>query len=395
MEKFTYCAPTRYLFGRGTENEAGAMSASYLGKRVMIVYGGGSAIRSGLLDRVKRSLEAASVYWIELGGIASNPIDGPVYRGIDMCREAGITGVLAVGGGSVIDTSKAIAAGVPYQGDFWDFWAGKAVISEALPVGVVLTIPAAGSEGSGNSVITRVDGMRKVSLRAPETLRPRFALMNPELTFTLPKFQTACGIADMMAHIMERYFTPTEGVEVTDRVAEGVLLAIITEAPKVMESPDDYDARANIMWCGTLAHNGICGTGRREDWMSHALEHELSALYGVTHGAGLAVVFPAWLTFMAGKRPGKIAQFARRVMGVSPTSDDRADALEGIKRLRRFFSSLGLPVTLAQLGVDNPDIPLLVSRMHELKGETPGGYMPLSRDDSAAIYELMVDGLPQ
>lgn len=390
MENFTYCTPTRYVFGRGAENSAGEMSSDMLGKKVLIVYGKGSVVRSGLLDRVKKSLADASVEWTELGGIEPNPVDKPVYEGIEICRTAGVTGILAVGGGSAIDTAKAIAAGVPYDGDFWDFWAGRAVVEKALPVGVVLTIPAAGSEGSGNSVITRLDGMHKISLRTDKALRPLFALMNPELTFTLPPFQTACGIADMMAHIMERYFSPTPEVEITDRVAEGVLLAIIEEAPKVMAKPDDYEARANIMWSGTLAHNGICGTGRREDWVSHFMEHEISAVYGVTHGAGLAVVFPAWLTFMAGHRPEKIAQFARRVMGVTASGDTYADAIEGISRLRNFYSSIGLPVTMKELGVENPDIELLVNKLHENKGETFGGYMTLTRRETPEIYRLML-----
>lgn len=390
MDNFTYWAPTRYVFGRGAENEAGKMAVQFLTKRVLLVYGMGSVVRSGLLDRVKACLTAEGIEFEELGGIEPNPTDTKVYEGIALCREKEIGSLLAVGGGSAIDTAKAIAAGVPYEGDFWDFWAGKRVVEQALPVGVVLTIPAAGSEGSGNSVITRIDGMHKISLRTDWALRPKFALMNPELTFTLPPFQTACGIADMMAHIMERYFSPTPDVEITDRVAEGVLTAIIEEAPKVMADPENYQARANIMWSGTLAHNGICGTGRREDWVSHFMEHEISAVYGVAHGAGLAVVFPAWLTFMAGYRPGKIAQFARRVMGVTPTADEHADAMEGISRLRAFYASLGLPVNMAQLGIENPDIPLMVNKLHENKGETFGGYMTLTRLETPEIYKLML-----
>ncbi len=287
----------------------------------------------------------------------------------------------------MIDTAKAIALGVPYDGDFWDFFAGKVKAETALPVGVVLTIPAAGSEGSGNSVITRIDGMRKISLRTDMALRPRFALLNPELTFTLPPYQTACGIADMMAHIMERYFSTTPDVEITDRVAEGVLTAIIEEAPKVMERPDDYQARANIMWSGTLAHNGICGTGRREDWTSHAMEHEISALYGVAHGAGLAVVFPAWMTFMAEHRPAKIAQFGRRVFGVQ-SHDDRTAAMEAIEALKGFYGSLGLPVTFAELGVEDPDIATLVAKLHDNKGAAIGGYYTLTAKETEEIYRL-------
>lgn len=389
MENFTFCTPTKYIFGRGVEDKAGAECAALGLKKVLVVYGGGSAVRSGLLARVESALESAGIAGMELGGVEPNPTDPKVREGIALCREHGMDGVLAVGGGSVIDTAKAIAAGVPYEGDFWDFWAGKKVIDRALPVGVVLTIPAAGSEGSGNSVITLLDGMKKISLRTDYWLRPKFALMNPELTFTLPPYQTAAGIVDMMAHILERYFTPSAGTEITDRVAEGVLTAIMNEAPAVMERPDDYDARANIMWSGTLAHNGVCGTGRVEDWTSHAMEHELSALYGVTHGAGLAVVFPAWMTFMARHRPARVAQLARRVLGVTVQGADSVVALEGIKRLREFFSSLGMPVTLEQLGVEHPDFPLLVKRLHENKGACIGGYYKLTAKETDEIYHLM------
>ncbi|MDE7411907.1 MAG: iron-containing alcohol dehydrogenase [Paramuribaculum sp.] len=387
MDNFTYCTPTRYDFGRGVELKAGERLAQLGLKHVLVCYGMGSVVRSGLLDRVLSTLTKASVAYTLLGGIEPNPTDPKVREGIALCRTEGIDGLLAVGGGSVIDTAKAIAAGVPYPGDFWDFWAGKATVKTALPVGVVLTIPAAGSEGSGNSVITLLDGLHKISLRTDSALRPRFALLNPELTFTLPPEQTAAGIADMMAHIFERYFSPTADVEITDRVSEGVLMAIIEEAPKVMRDPTDYQARANIMWSGTLAHNGICGTGRREDWVSHFMEHEISAVYGVTHGAGLAVILPAFMTFMAQHAPRKGAQFARRVFHISEPDDTRA-ALLGIDALKMFFTSLGLPVTFAQLGISDPDITLLVKKLHENKGQTIGGYYPLTATETTAIYKL-------
>lgn len=389
MENFTYCTPTRYLFGRGMEQETGNQTVLTGCRNVMIVSGGSSARRSGLLDRVKDSLDQSGVSYIELTGIRPNPTDDRVYEGIELCRAGDVDGLLAVGGGSVIDTAKAIAAGVPYDGDFWDFWAGKATIETALPVGVVLTIPAAGSEGSGNSVITKIDGMRKISLRTDFALRPKFAILNPELTFTLPAEQTAAGIADMMAHILERYFTPTQDVETTDRIAEGLLMAIINEAPKVIAVPDDYQARANIMWAGTMAHNGVCGCGRREDWTSHGLEHELSALYGVTHGSGLAVVFPAWMTFMASHRPEKVAQLGRRVFGID-NKTDKVAALQTVDALRAFFKSIGLPLTLSQLGIDTPDFATLTRKFHENKGLPFGPYYPLQPVDTEAIYRLML-----
>ena len=387
MNNFTFYTPTKYLFGRGVETKAGELARQFLGQKIMIVYGHGSVVRSGLLSRVTASLAEAGVSWTELGGVDPNPTDTLVYKGIEEGRKENIDGVLAVGGGSAIDTAKAIALGIPYNGDFWDFYAGRLVPEKALPVGTVLTIPAAGSEGSGNSVITRLDGLHKISLRTESVLRPKFSLLNPELTFTLPPYQTASGIADMMAHIFERYFTMTPGVEITDRVSEGILRAIIEEAPKVMKDPEDYDARANIMWSGTLAHHGVCGTGRREDWVSHFMEHEISAVYGVTHGAGLAVIIPAWMTFMADHNPGKVAQMARRVFDVN-SHDDRTAAVEGISCLKAFFGSLGLPVTFAGLGIESPDIPLLVKKLHENKGDIIGGYYPLTATETEQIYRL-------
>lgn len=382
MENFDYCTPTEYVFGRGTEQRVGELTAQKLGRKVLLCYGGRSAIDSGLLDRVKSLLDEAGVNFKEFGGIKPNPTDDRVYEGIDICRAEGIDALLAVGGGSVIDTAKAIAGGVPYAGDFWDFWSGKAVMERALPVGVVLTIAAAGSEGSGNSVITKIDGGKKVSLRT-NVLRPRFAILNPELTMSLPPYQTACGIVDMMAHIMERYFSNTPDCEVTDRLCEGTLKAIIDVAPRVMTDPNDYQARANLMWAGTIAHNGICGTGRAEEWTSHGLEHELSALYGVAHGAGLSVVFPAWLEYVAQFNAGKIEQFGRRVFGV-------ASASEAIAALKNFNRSIGMPVTLGELGIATPDIPLLVAKFHETKGARTGNYHPVDAVATECIYRFML-----
>lgn len=392
MENFGYWAPTRYTFGHGAENETGAQAALEKMTNVLVVYGHSSAIRSGVLGRVCDSLAAAGIKVTQQGGIDPNPTDDRVYEGINIVRQNGIDGIIAVGGGSVIDTAKAIAAGAVYDGDFWDFWAGKAKVEKALPVGVVLTIPAAGSEGSGNSVITRREGMHKISLRTDYWLRPRFALLNPELTFTLPEYQTCAGAVDMMAHIFERYYSPTKGTETTDRLSEGLVMAIMDRVRAVLDNPDDYDARANLMWAGTMAHNGICGCGKAEDWASHGLEHELSAVYGVTHGAGLAVVNSAWMEFMAANRPAKVAQMAHRIFAVPDSGDAGADAMEGVRRLRQFYTSIGMPVTLAQLGVENPDIDDLVRRVHVDKGEVFGAYYPITPDVSRAIYTLMIDG---
>lgn len=388
MNNFTFYSPTEFVFGKGTEMQTGELVRKYGVSKVLIVYGGGSVVRSGLLERVKQTLAQTGISCLELGGVQPNPIDTKVYEGIDLCRREGVDFVLAVGGGSVIDTAKAIAAGVPYEGDFWDFYIQKATVSSALKVAVVLTIPAAGSEGSGNSVITKVSTLQKMSLRAPELLRPRFSIMNPELTFTLPPYQTAAGIVDMMAHIMERYFTNTVDTEIADRLCEGTLKAIITEAPRVMADPKDYGARANIMWSGMIAHNGTCGVGNEEDWASHFMEHEISALYDVTHGAGLAVIFPAWLTWMALHHVEKVAQYAARVWDVPVSEDLKAMALEGVARLKSFFTSIGMPVNFAQLGVEHPDIELLVEHLHANKGEQVGCYVRLGRKETRKIYEL-------
>lgn len=388
MKDFTFYSPTEFVFGRGTEHQTGSLVRAYGGTRAIVVYGGGSAVRSGLLGRVEESLAEAGVEYCELGGVQPNPTDAKVYEGIDLCRRAKADFLLAVGGGSVIDTAKAMAAGVPYSGDFWDFFAGRAVPGEALPVGVVLTIPAAGSEGSGNSVITKLDGLHKLSLRTPKVLRPAFAVMDPALTFTLPAWQTACGATDMMAHIMERYFTNTEATSVADRMCEGVMLSIIEETPKALHKPDDYGARANLMWAGTVAHNGTCGVGCEEDWASHFMEHEVSAVYGVTHGAGLAVIFPAWLTYMAGHNVRKVEQWARRVWGVVAGADAMSVALEGVACFKRFLHSIGMPVTFGELGIANPDISLLVDKLHEDKGELVGNYIRLDRKATREIYEL-------
>ncbi len=388
MNNFSFHSPTEFVFGKDTEKQTGFLCKKYGATRVLIVYGGGSVVRSGLLQRVEQSLEDAGISYVELGSIQPNPTDPKVYEGIDLARKEGVDMLLPVGGGSVIDTAKAIAAGVPYEGDFWDFFIRKAIVKRALKVGVVLTIPAAGSEGSGNSVITKLDGLQKLSLRTPDALRPVFAVMNPELTYTLPSFQTACGIVDMMAHIMERYFSNTPGVEITDRLCEGALKAIMKEAAVVMQRPSDYDARANLMWSGTIAHNGICGVGREEDWASHFMEHEVSAVYDVAHGAGLAVIFPAWLTFMAEHHVEKVYQFAVRVMDIPAGKDRKVVALESIDRLKNFYTSIGMPVNFGELGIENPDINLLVKKLHANKGEQVGCYFKLTSEYSREIYEI-------
>lgn len=392
MENFTFYTPTLYEFGRGTEEKVGMLTFLTGSTRVLLVYGRRYAKNNGLIGRIENSLNTLGIEYFELGGVEPNPTDTLVYEGIKIARKNNIDGVLAVGGGSVIDTAKAIAAGVSYQGDFWDFFTGKAQVTEALPVGVVLTIPGSGSEGSGNCVITKTDGAIKLSLRTDSILRPRFAIMNPEMTSTLTAYQTAVGIVDMMSHIMERYFSNTSNVEVTDRLAEGLLMSLIAMAPRVLSDPTDYQARANVEWAGTLAHNGLVGCGRREDWVSHFMEHEISAMYpSVAHGAGLAVVIPAWMSYMAHHKPSKVAQLGRRVFGVD-IRDDRGAAIETVAQLRAFFSAvLRMPSTFKGLGIDEPDIDAMVEKLHTNKGETIGGYYRLTAPDTRQIYELMLD----
>lgn len=404
MNNFTFYSPTEFCFGRGREQEVGQLCQKYGASRIMIIYGGGSAVRSGLLDRVKSSLDSAALPYCELSGIKPNPTDPKVREGLALAKEFKPDFLLAVGGGSVIDTAKAIAAGFYYDGDFWDFFIGKAKVGNCLPVGVVLTIPAAGSEGSGNAVITNEQTLQKLGIKQPMLLRPKFAIQNPELTMTLPEWQTASGISDMMAHIMERYLSNTNDVQIGDRMAEGMLLAIMEEAPKVIANPMDYEARANIMWCGTIAHNDTCSLGRQEDWNSHAMEHEISAEYDVTHGAGLAVIFPAFLQYMANNHPHKVAQLAMRVLGVQPTIPNNADinntqtwpieeqqrvAMEGALKLKTWFHDvLHMPVTFAQLGVPEPNLELMNERLHKNKGTIMPGYLPLDAETTMAIYKL-------
>ena len=387
MNNFQFCSPTEFVFGKGMENEAGNYVKKHGGTKVLLHYGGGSAVKSGLLDRVKDSLEKAGISVITLGGVKPNPRDTLVYRGIDICRTEGVDFIVAVGGGSVIDSSKAIAMGVPYDGDFWDFYAGKAQIQAALPVGTVLTIAAAGSEGSGDSVVTReADGLKRGT--GSDLIRPRFSILNPELTCTLPAYQTACGATDIMAHVFERYFTNTQEVEITDRLCEAVLLTMVKETPRVIAQPDLYEARANIMWASTVAHTNIVGVGREQDWNSHGIEHELSALYDCAHGAGLAVIMPAWMEYVYQHDVMRFAQIAVRLWGCQMDfADPEVTALEGIRRFRQFLHSIGMPVNFAELGAKEEDIPKLVEKFGIGDGRT-GGFVALSANDIAEIYRI-------
>ena len=390
MENFEFYSPTYFVFGKDTEQQAGKYIKQFGGTKVLIHYGGESAKKSGLLDRVEESLKGEGIPYVTLGGVKPNPRSGLVYEGIELCKKEGVDFILAVGGGSVIDSSKAIAAGVVYDGDFWDFYSGKP-IEKALPVGTVLTIAAAGSEGSPDSVITKEEGMFKRGASG-NAIRPRFSILNPALTQTLPPHQTAAGITDIMAHLYERYLTNTKEVEVTDRLIEALLLTMKHEGPRVIADPNNYEARANIMWAGMVAHNNTCGVGRSQDWNSHNIEHELSALYDCAHGAGLAVTMPAVFKYVMNHDVMRFAKVAVRVWGCQMDFDHpEVTALEGIEAFRSFLISLGMPKNFEELGAKEEDIPKLVEVLCRGDGRdgTISGFVTLNEEDCTKIYQMM------
>lgn len=387
MDNFEFFNNTRIIFGRGTENQIGERTAPY-GKKILMVYGGGSIKKTGLYDRVAASLKAAGVSFTELSGVKPNPRLALVQEGIRLCREQELTFILAIGGGSAIDTAKAIALGVPYEGDVWDFYSGKAVPVKHFPVATILTIPAAGSESSISSVITKEEGLLKRGCNY-EINYPVFSILNPELAFTLPKYQMACGAADIMAHLMERYFTNSKDVELIDRMIESTLKTVIHNLPTVIRKPDDYRAWSEIMWAGSLAHNGLLNTGREGDWGSHAIEHELSALYDVAHGAGLAVVFPAWMKYVYKHDLNRFVQYAERVWNVDVNYFHPEEAaLEGIRRLEEFFHAAGLTTSLKELTKDDSRLEEMASKCTNGDKATTGKFIPLHKQDVLAIYKL-------
>ena len=391
MENFTFYSPTCFVFGKETENEAGSYVKRFGGSKVLIHYGGESAKRSGLLDRVQDSLKKEGIDFTLLGGVKPNPRSGLVYEGIDLCKKEGVDFILAVGGGSVIDSAKAIAAGVVYDGDFWDFYRGKR-IEKALPVGTVLTIAAAGSEGSPDSVITKEEGMFKRGASG-DAIRPKFSILNPALTQTLPAYQTAAGITDIMAHLYERYLTNSKEVEVTDRLIEALLLTMKHEGPRVIADPNNYDARANIMWAGMVAHNNTCGVGRSQDWNSHSIEHELSALYDCAHGAGLAVTMPAVFKYEMNHNIMRFAQAAVRVWGCQMDFEHpEVTALEGIECFQKFLISLGMPKNFEEIGAKEEDIPKLVEVLCRGDGRqgSISGFVTRNEEDCTNIYKMMI-----
>ncbi len=391
MDNFNFYSPTYFEFGKNTEEKAGELVKKFGGSKVLIHFGGGSVVRSGLLDRVKESLDKEKLSYVLLGGVKPNPVSSLVYEGIDLCKKENIDFILAVGGGSVIDSAKAIALGAVYDGDFWDFF-GYGPVENALPVGTVLTISAAGSEGSPNTVITHEKGMYKRSTRG-DCLRPKFSILNPALTETLPAYQTACGVTDIIAHLYERYLTTTKEVEVTDRLIEALILTMKHEAPKVIDNPHDYEARANIMWAGMLAHNNVCGVGRTQDWNSHSFGHELSALYDCAHGASLAVAMPAVLSYVMKNDVMRFAKIANRVWGCDMDFDHpEVTAMAGITAFKNFLISIGMPKNFDELGAREEDIDRLVETLccsPERNGYIEG-YVKLSKEDCKNIYRLML-----
>lgn len=386
MENFTFQNTTKIIFGKGTHHQAGD-EIKKMGKSVLLHYGGGSIKKSGLYNEIIQSLNKAGVDYSELGGVKPNPRLSMVCEGIDICRKKGIGAILAVGGGSVIDSAKAIAIGSCYEGDVWDFFTGKAEPQKSLPVGVVLTIPAAGSESSDGAVITNEDGWYKRPSANSVLMYPKFSILNPELTYTLPKYQTICGISDIMAHIMERYFTRTRNTDFTDRLCEAALKTVINNARIVNEKPDDYNARAEIMWAGTLAHNNLLGTGRIGDWGSHMIEHELSGIYDIAHGAGLSVIFPAWMQYVYKIDINRFMQFAIRVMDVDmPFEAPEKIAQEGIRRLKSFYSEIGLPVSLRELNIPGDRFEEMAQK--GVKYGELGNFKKLHKEDILKILNI-------
>jgi alcohol dehydrogenase YqhD (iron-dependent ADH family) len=385
MKNFVMELPTKIIFGRGTEMKIGA-EASVYSKKALLHFGSSSAEKSGLLERVRTSLREAGVSWVELGGVKPNPVLSLVRRGIELCRNENVGIVIAVGGGSVIDSAKAIAMGVPYAGDVWDFYTWSAEPRCALPVCSILTIAAAGSEASPGSVITNEEGALKRACNA-DCIYPKFSILNPELAFTLPKNQVANGIADIMAHLMERYFTNVDHVDYTDSLIEATLRTVRIQGPKVLADPRDYDAWAELMFAGCMAHNNLLDRGRIGDWASHMIEHELSGLYDIPHGAGLSIVFPAWMKYTLAHDKARFERFAREVWEVRE-ADQHACALEGIARLEAFWKGLGLPVRLSDLGIGLERISEMAAKATGGDAFTQGQFVKLKSTDIESIFRI-------
>ena len=387
MQNFRFLNKTEIIFGKDTQKEVGAEVKKY-GTKVLLHYGSGHIKKSGLYDEVVASLNEANVDFVELGNVQPNPRLSLVKEGIKLCRENKVDFILSVGGGSLIDSAKAIAVGAPFDGDVWDFYEGKLDIEKAIPNGVVLTIPAAGSESSDGSVITDWENNNKRHIGSPLII-PTFAIMNPELTYTLPAYQTACGTSDIMAHVMERYFTNVKDVDYTDRLCEATLKTMIHNAPLALANPSDYASRSEIMWAGTIAHNNLLNTGREGDWSTHMIEHEISGINDVAHGAGLSIIFPAYLKYVYKHDIARFVQFAVRVWNVDQSFENpERTALEGIARLESFLKSLGLPTRLTEIGLDESSFERIASHCRKTNDDGVGFFVKLYEQDIKNILKL-------
>ena len=389
MGNFQYYTPTKIIFGRGAEEQTGQLAAEQGCKKVLVHYGGGSVVRSGLLERIYRSLDAVGISYVSLGGVVPNPRLSLVYEGIRLARKEQVDFILAVGGGSVIDSAKAIGYGVANEGDVWDFYEKRRTAKACLPIGVVLTIAAAGSEMSDSSVITKEEGWLKRGYSS-NYARARFAVMNPELTMTLPKYQTASGCVDIMMHTMERYFNHSENMEMTDGISEHLLRTVMKNAKILMNEPDNYQARAEVMWAGSLSHNGLtgCGTGGG-DWASHQLEHELGGMFDVAHGAGLAAVWGSWARYVMDAAPERFAKFAVNVMGVEPEAEKLKTAQKGIEAMEDFYRALDMPVCIGDMGIELTEEQMreLAEKCSHFGKRTIGCIKKLDQEDMYQIYK--------
>lgn len=389
MGNFQYYTLTKIVFGRGAEEQTGQLAAEQGCKKVLVHYGGGSVVRSGLLERICRSLDAVGISYVSLGGVVPNPRLSLVYEGIRLARKEQVDFILAVGGGSVIDSAKAIGYGVANEGDVWDFYEKRRTAKACLPIGVVLTIAAAGSEMSDSSVITKEEGWLKRGYSS-NYARARFAVMNPELTMTLPKYQTASGCVDIMMHTMERYFNHSENMEMTDGISEHLLRTVMKNAKILMNEPDNYQARAEVMWAGSLSHNGLtgCGTGGG-DWASHQLEHELGGMFDVAHGAGLAAVWGSWARYVMDAAPERFAKFAVNVMGVEPEAEKLKTAQKGIEAMEDFYHALDMPVCIGDMGIELTEEQMreLAEKCSHFGKRTIGCIKKLDQEDMYQIYK--------
>lgn len=391
MENFAYYTPTKVVFGKDEEKNVGKLAKDFGAKKVLIHYGGGSAVRSGLIDRIKTSLSEENISFVELGGVKPNPRLSLIYEGIKLAKENGVDFILAVGGGSVIDSAKGIGYGVanPDIEDVWDLYIGKKKTQKCAPIGVVLTIAAAGSEMSSGSVVTKEDEQLKRSYGC-DNARPKFAIMNPELTYTLPKYQIACGVVDIMMHTIERYFSPVGNLELTDKIAEGLLRTMLKYGKLSLENPNNYEARAEIMWASSLAHNGLTGCGGIGDWSTHQLEHDLGGVYDIAHGAGLAAVWGSWARYVYKENPKRFAQFAENVFGIKKIGTDEEMAIKGIEAMENFYKDIEMPISISETGItlSDEDVEMLAEKCSNNGTRYIGSFKKLFKEDMAKIYSM-------